>query len=158
MLQLVPKRSFGEALPRMWWVFFGEAIGSPWWARLLKPGFRHVSAACWHVETKRWVYFNPLRRGHLIEVYEEGEFPLLGLVEASTVTLRFTSEFGRTATPVFGHCVATVMALLGIRGRAFTPFGLFRDLRARGAEIVEAPPREVPLGQHGCPAAAAGRS
>lgn len=148
MLQLVRKRDPGDApLPRLWLVFFGEAAGPHWWSRFLRPGFRHVSAACWHVEERRWVYFNPSRRGLVIELYGEGEFPLGSLMRGSTATLRFASRFDRRSAPAVFHCVGAIKALLGIRSRAFRPYALFRDLLARGAETVDAP-READLGQH----------
>lgn len=156
MLRLVRKRHPGDApLPRVWLVFFGDAAGPNWWARMLAPGYRHVSAACWHVEEKRWVYFNPTRRGLVIELYGEGSFPFAELVRGSTATLRFVSRFDRTGAPAVFHCVGAIKALLGIRSRAFRPIGLFRDLLARGAEIVDAP-RGESLGQRFQQAADAG--
>jgi hypothetical protein len=142
VIRLVPKRSTSETpLPRLWLVFFGEAASPAWWRFLLKPGFRHVSAAAWYDEQQRWVWFNPTWRGTVIELYGPNEFDArMGqLASDATAVLRVRSRFDRAGAPAVSHCVGAVKALLGIRSVCVSPFGLFRHLLANEAEIVEVP-------------------
>lgn len=142
MIRLVPKRPVGdEPLPRLWLVFFGEAVTPAWWRFLLKPGFRHVSAAAWYDDQQRWVWFNPTWRGTVIELYAPSEFDArLGqLAGTSSAILRVRSRFDRGGAPAASHCVGAVKALLGIRSRALRPYALFRHLLDNAAEIVEVP-------------------
>lgn len=143
MIRLVPaKQRLPECSPRLWLVFFGNNDGCAWWARLLRPGFRHVSAACFYADQERWVYYNPLRTGTAIEIYTGDEFDArLGiLIAESTAVLRVVSRFERRATPAAWHCVGAIKALLGVRSCALGPKGLHDHLRAIGAEVVEVPP------------------
>lgn len=119
-------------------MFFSEPPGSYWWARFFRPGFKHVSAASWFDLEQRWVYFNPARPGTTILVIRSEEFgPLLAQLQASSrAILRVRSEQNRFRTPAAWFCVGALKALLGIRSRAFSPYGLYRDLVRRGAEPV----------------------
>jgi hypothetical protein len=142
MIQLVPKRSISDTpLPRLWLVFFGEAASPAWWRLLLKPGFRHVSAAAWYDEQQRWVWFNPTWRGTVIELYGPNEFDArMGqLASDATAVLRVRSRFGRGGAPAASHCVGAIKGLLGVRSCALTPRQLFRHLLANEAEMVEVP-------------------
>ncbi|MDO8596409.1 MAG: hypothetical protein Q7R45_07280 [Sulfuricaulis sp.] len=136
---------------RLWLIFFRESEYPAWWVwMLLKPGFRHVMAACWYDDAQRWVLFNPTRHGTTIELFESEEFGgRFGyLLKTSSVVLRMRSRLtDRQTTSAWFFCVGAVKALLGIRSRALSPRALMMDLVARGAEIVEAPDApEVPIG------------
>jgi hypothetical protein len=161
MIRLVPQlERLPEGSPRLWLVFFGNNDGCAWWARLCRPGFRHVSAAAYYADRERWVYFNPARRGTVIEIYEGDEFDVrLGyLMQESAAVLRVQSRFGRTSTPALWHCVGAIKALLGVRSCALCPKGLHDHLRAIGAEPVEVPSRVKPVRGRIDPAASAGGS
>lgn len=131
LVQLVPRRNPDAVIDRLWLVFFTEAEGAPWWARFLAPGYRHVIACAWFAEQQRWIYFNPSRRGTVILLYREDEFParLTQLMNSSSLVLRVVASQSRTATPFGWWCTGAVKALLGVRGFAVTPFGLARWLQ-----------------------------
>lgn len=158
LVSLVPKRDPNAVIDRLWLVFFGEAEGEPWWSRLLKPGYRHVGACAWFDDQQRWVYFNPARRGTVILLYREDEFPprLTQLMNSSSLVLRVVATQSRTSTPFGWWCTGAVKALLGTRCRAVTPFGLAQHLQDRGAEAVLMPcvaaaPTSSPPSGHGEP-------
>jgi hypothetical protein len=125
-------------IPRLWLVFFSEC-GGAWWTRALRPGWRHVCAAAWFDDQERWVVFDPSRYGIVVQVFRPEQFDLDGLLRSSTAVLRVGARFDRLNMPPWFFCVGAVKALLGIRSRALVPLGLYRDLLARGAEIVEVP-------------------
>lgn len=139
----------GAGRARLWLVFFGDGHLAPWWAWLLRPGFRHISAASWFADQERWVHINPCRTGTVIEVLRADEFGprFQQLMTDSAAVLRVPARAERHATPRSFHCTGAMKALLGIRSRALSPHGLYRDLLRNGAEIVQ-------NGQH---AEAAGR-
>lgn len=148
MIRLVPDLPrLPEGSPRLWLVFFGDADGTAWWAGLCRPGFRHVSAAAYYADRGRWVYYNPARTGTVIEIYDGDEFDeRMGLLmHTSAAVLRVQSRFGRRSTPAVWHCVGAVKALLGIRSMCVGPYGLYRHLRANGAEPVEVPNHVRPV-------------
>jgi hypothetical protein len=126
---------------RLWLIFFASPRGVSWWCRVLRPGWRHCYAACWYASEERWVVFNPTRCGIVIRLYGRDEFgaPLAAFLDESVAVLRVASRYERGTPPAMPWCVGQVKALLGIRSWAMTPFGLYRDLRARGAEVVEPP-------------------
>lgn len=134
---------FSGPLPRLWLVFFSDAHEGSWWRAFLRRGFGHVSAAAWYADAQRWVWFNPTWRGLVIEAAEAEAFGprFEQLVSSASAILRVRSRYERTGLPAAFWCVGAVKALLGISSRALSPYGLYRHLLARGAEIVEAPAR-----------------
>lgn len=142
LVQLVPKAiPSATPLPRLWLVFFSDTDSAWWWTRFFRPGFRHVCAACWYAGADRWVYFNPTRRGLVIDVLTDAEFGprFQQLIDDSEAIVRVRSAYVRREMPAAFFCVGAIKALLGARGRALTPFGLFRHLLATGAELVPRP-------------------
>lgn len=123
---------------RLWLVFFTEPTGAAWWARVLRPGFRHCYALSWYADQERWVEFNPSRTGTVIRLWREEEIAprLARLLDEASVVLRVASRSNRLNAPLFAFCTAEVKALLGVRSWAWTPFGLYRVLLRRGAEVV----------------------
>lgn len=130
-----------EPKPRLWLVFFGDTPRRAWWANLLRPGFRHVWAACWYEDQQRWVYFNPALNGTEIAIFSREEFPakLDFLLHHTSAVLRVASRYGRGAAPAIPWCVGSVKSLVGIRSAAVTPWRFYRALLARGAEPVISP-------------------
>lgn len=158
MIRLVPDipyTEFERPLPRLWLVFFLESPGAAWWGKIFRRGFRHVSAACWYDDQQRWVYYNPTRKGTVIELYGYREFDVrLGeLMATSGAIVRFASRHDRGCTPATWHCVGAIKALLGISGCALSPWQLFCHLRSLGAETVEIPARDPDIQQSATAAA-----
>lgn len=127
-------------LQRQWLIFFWDC-GPAWWARAFRPGWRHVTAAAYFAGAERWVYFNPASSGLVFDVQEGEAFQARyeHLMREATAVLRFASVHERGGMPAAFFCVGAVKALLGVRSRALSPAGLYRDLRVRGAKIVKAP-------------------
>lgn len=126
---------------RLWLIFFLEPDGPAWWARVLRPGFRHLCAVSRYDSADRWLYFHPARTGTSIQIFTDEQIKVVitDLLARSSVVLRVASRQERRNAPAMVFCVAEIKALLGIRSRALTPYRLYRDLIARGAEIVHQP-------------------
>lgn len=126
---------------RLWIVIFAEPTGPAWWARFLRPGFRHCYAVSWYADQERWVEFNPARPGTSIHLWKAEEFParLTQMFGEATAILRVASRAERGNAPALAFCTGELKALLGIRSFALTPYALYGDLIARGAEVVQAP-------------------
>lgn len=124
--------------PRLWLIFFGDTQRRAWWANVLRPGFRHIVAVSWYAAEERWVYFDPALTGTSIRIFtaEQGPAMIDALLAQSSAVLRVATRRDRGNAPLFAFCVGQIKALLGLRSWAFTPHGLYRDLRARGAEPV----------------------
>lgn len=124
---------------RSWWVIFidgGERLR--WWDLFTRPGFRHVAAVGYDSELKVWVIYDPLAPATRLEVVPDGPHidGLLGeLVSGGKVLRVIPKACRRIAPPMFG-CVGAIKALLGIRGGALVPHGLYRQLLRDGAEVV----------------------
>lgn len=131
--------------PREWLIFFCDGRGG-WWDLFLRPGYRHVVAVSLVWDLRAWLIFDPSRDRTEIRLVPDGpeaNEKIGELMHAATAVLRMApvAERGMGA-PIFG-CVAAVKALLGVRScRALGPWGLYRQLLARGAEVVEVPARE----------------
>lgn len=123
---------------RLWLVIFYETPERAWWANLLRPGFRHVAALSWFADQQRWVYFGPALKGTSIELFTADQAPAMfaELAEHAAAVVRFPARQDRFGAPPVSHCIGAVKGLLGIRSWALTPFGLYRDLLARGGEPV----------------------
>jgi hypothetical protein len=131
---------------REWLIFFSECRSTAWWARVFRPGWRHVAAAAYFAGAERWLYFDPVAPGLHVDVDDGEAFHARyeHLMRTSTAVLRFASQHERGAMPATFFCVGAIKALVGIRSRALSPRALYRDLLARGAEIVKAPD-EAPI-------------
>jgi hypothetical protein len=127
---------------RLWLIFFGDTPRRAWWANVLRPGFRHIAAMSWYAAEQRWVYFDPACSGTVIRILTADEAPALidRLLAQSSAVLRVASRHDRGNAPAVCFCVGQVKALLGVRSRALTPYGLYRDLLARGAQVVHPAP------------------
>lgn len=124
---------------RLWLLCFYDGETPTWWQKILKPGFRHVCACCYFADIGMWVYYNPTRRGTEIQVARPDDFAgrWAQLARDCAAILRFPSQADRNATPLSWWCVGAMKALLGIRSGALSPYQLYRDLRAHGAEEVD---------------------
>lgn len=156
LVQIVAKKTVpADPLPRLWLIFFSDADAGAWWAWLFRPGFRHVTAAAWFAGAERWVYYNPTRRGTIIDVATDAEFGprFQQLVQDSAAILRVRSGYDRGNAPAVTYCVGSIKALLGIRSCALGPWGLYRHLLANGAELVQRPSEDslVKFAASACP-------
>lgn len=124
-----------------WLVFFTPAPPG-WWSFALHPKFQHVAAAGYDLDTDTWCFVDPGRAGTVVTL-ERGAAAngLLGALAfaASPHVLRVTAEPRRRMAPPLMSCTAAIKALTGSRSRALTPRGLYRDLKAAGAEPVALP-------------------
>lgn len=139
MVILIEPKAPPLDLLRSWNVFFSDGERPGWLARLLLArGFRHVEAAAYFADQERWVFVVPSRRRMAVHVMREEESAgvYAAMVERASVVLRFDGRAARVEMPAVCGCVGAVKALLGIRARAFTPFGLFRHLLREGAETI----------------------
>lgn len=122
--------------PQFWMVFFGPGQNPGALARCLPRGWQHVCCASFQPESGMWVYVNPARdRTYILALTPDkfnGHFDYLLLT--STAILQFPAQDRRRFSPTWASCVGTVKGIVGIRSWAFTPYGLYRDLLALGAE------------------------
>jgi hypothetical protein len=107
------------APPRLWLIFFGEAGAGWWWTWFFRRGFRHVCAASWYAGAERWVYFNPVARGTVLEVMTDAEFGprFQQLIRDSSAILRMRTVHERSNPPAAFFCVGAIKGLLGIKGK-----------------------------------------
>jgi hypothetical protein len=139
LVQLVPIPRTVTPTPRLWIVFFTDADRAWWWTRFFRRGFRHVCAASWYAGAERWVYFNPVARGTVLEVMTDAEFGprFQQLIRDSSAILRMRTVHERSNPPAAFFCVGAIKGLLGIKSWALGPYGLWKELKARGAEPVK---------------------
>jgi hypothetical protein len=143
MMRLVPKSDVAE-----WLVFFGEGDAYAWWDIFTRKGFRHVAAAACDPGRRLWIVFDPTRSGIRIEVFgwdDPGIDARLGelLFATGGRYLRVKAGGARSRQPLLFGCVGALKALLGVRCAAVTPYGVFKHLRAQGAEIVDVGVRQT---------------
>jgi hypothetical protein len=126
---------------KAWHVFFGPATRP--WQYLMRRGFGHVLAAGYDPDHRMWIFFDPSRTGTMIQVMPEGpacaELYDTWVFGCRPHILRIVARSDRWICPPAFSCVGAIKALLGIRSRALLPFGLYRDLVARGAEKLYPP-------------------
>lgn len=130
----------GDTPPaRLWLIFFCDTPRRAWWANALRPGFRHIAAVSWSAAEERWVYFDPALHGTSIRVVTQDQAgPMFDrMLARSAAVVRIASRHERGNAPAICFCVGQIKALLGIRSWALTPYGLYLDLKARGAKPVE---------------------
>jgi hypothetical protein len=131
-------RTVTKPARRLWLIFFRESPHAPWWRRLLRRGYRHVTALSFYADAGTWVMYDPSYR-ITVEIYQSDEFVSLfdELEKSTSLILRIpSSSEGRTAPPFTAWCVGSLKGLLGIHCWAITPWQLRTALLARGAEIV----------------------
>lgn len=128
-------------------VFFSPAPPPISW--LMRRGFSHVMAAGYDLKLDMWVFYDPSRRATLITMHRPGPDcdRLLGIWARTCDphVLRVYPQARRHLSPPLFSCTGAIKALLGVRSWSLWPHGLYRHLRANGAEIVEVPRPEVPV-------------
>ncbi len=122
-----------------WYVVFVPA-NATFVHRLLKPGFQHCWAFGWDADAERWLVFNPGFDGIAVRALPEVRFPeLLAELCAERATVVLARSMGEPSTRlrIPATCVTAIEALLGLaRRRALTPWRLYRNLLALGAQTV----------------------
>lgn len=133
----VDQKSFPEIA--VWNVVFMDGERGGWWDVLTCPGYRHVCAFGFNMESNGWVLIDP-RRSHTA-VHCLSHDGLMEWLEAHdhriTETFRIGVDDGRKSTPWLGYwCTTSIKRLCGIACGAFTPKGLRDELVRRNAEPV----------------------
>lgn len=159
LVRLVPKPV--PTLRRTWLLFFCDGDRGHWWSRFFRSGYRHIRAMAWFDDAQRWVYFDPTGKGLHLEILPDSAVGARfeHLVSSSSAILRVRSDFGRGYFPAVFCCVGAIKSLIGIKSRALGPYGLYRHLVARGAELVERPSEDrLDVESPGSAAEVAGRA
>lgn len=144
-----------------WCVFFCDGGRYSWWDIFTRKGMRHIVIAGCDAGRRIWVIADPTRASMQFEIFgwDDPAVDLrLGVLlrAAGWRYLRMKAMDERVRMPALFGCVGAVKSLLGIRSRALLPRSLFRDLVARGAEIVRVEPEGArELSETGCPASSA---
>ena len=100
------------------------------WDFLTKPGFRHCYAMC--MTEFGWLVVDPLSSWLEIHVIKEGEGDMVAQAKSDPnscgvlVQRTMKREYLPRYLPM--TCVGVVKSLLGLKSRAFTPYGLYKNL------------------------------
>lgn len=135
-----------ECEPKEWFVVFSE--DSPkWWLRLLACGrFKHVSAFGKVERSGSWVFVDMwMNRTQIMVIGDwEADAAFAHYVQLGTI-VRFprllADERELNLRPGF-WCVPAVAHILGIRSCALRPDALFRQILAKGGEVIGSEGRE----------------
>jgi len=121
---------------KTWHVIFGEAQNPVWWQKLLKPGFRHVSALGYDLKGECWLYFDPGWDGITLRAATTGEADtIIAMAMLDGKMLQFDVQDNIVIKPrLFMTCVSQVLHLIGCNKFIFTPYKLFCALRKLGAK------------------------
>lgn len=129
-----------ECEPKEWFVVFAE--DSPkWWIRWLACGrFKHVSCFGKVERSGSWVFYDfHLDRAHVFVVGDWEADRLIGHYAGMGTVVRFPRLLADDR-PINLRpglwCVPAIAHILGIRSCALRPDALFRQILARGGEIV----------------------
>lgn len=120
-------------VPRWYVVFVGD--GSEWFHRFLRPGFKHCFCYGYDDVGERWMLVDPgFDRVAVVAMTFEEAGRLLKLVDDRGWPVVRVPVVGETVRRprLLLSCVSAVAAMVGLRTRAVTPWGLFRDLQKRG--------------------------
>jgi hypothetical protein len=100
------------------------------WDFLTKKGFRHCYAMC--MTDFGWLVVDPLSSWLEIHVIKEGKGDLIAQAKSDPLSsgLLVTRVMKRKYLPRYlpMTCVSVVKSLLGLKSRAFTPYGLYKHL------------------------------
>lgn len=143
---------------RAWFVSF-HTTSRRWWAPLVGR-YKHVAAFGYSEACRTWVWLDFGMAATKVLLLPAGAAAesLLGALTADASVLRMEAS-GRELRAVTGGawCVTAVKCLLGLRGGALRPDGLWRLMVANGATIVHArSPRTAGAGPAAASPAAAG--
>lgn len=123
----------------VWHVVFRESQTRTFWNLFTVPGYRHVAAYGYSADNDVWIVIDPGLTMMAVQVLSQNELTHWVGSHASRTSaiLRMKSDVSAHFTSRFGHsCVFAVKQLLGLPSGAFTPQGLFREMRKHGAEDV----------------------
>lgn len=123
--------------PVEWLVIFHPTAAAPWMNRFVPGRFKHVSALGYVAAAQCWVYCNFEVTGVRMEVCPgDRDKAWLGRRLAGCASLKMRRRHGVRGSVSAMTCVSAVKMLLGFRCSALRPDGLWRAMRAAGAEIV----------------------
>lgn len=126
-------------LIRSWHVVFRDSRARSFWNLFTSSGYRHVAAYGYSPDKGVWIVLDPGQDFMAVQVLNQDE--LAAWVEAharfTSAILRIDAGQGGHAASRFGHtCVTAIKRLIGLPSGAFTPRGLFHEMRRHGAEDV----------------------
>lgn len=119
------------------WIVAFEPADSVWWHRFLAPGFGHCWAFGFCQETGHWVWMNPAFERVMIGIATprlvEGWFDAMNVGRLRLVRVP-CQDVPAVRPRLLVTCAGAVASLLGLRRYPLTPWGLFRMVRAIGAQ------------------------
>lgn len=122
-----------------WHVVFRDNRMNSVWNFFTIPGYRHVAAYGYSPDKNVWIVVDPGRDCMTVQVLDMDELAAWVRVNGDRTSsiLRIDAKEGGYAASRFGHtCVTAIKRLIGLRSGAFTPQGLFHEMRRHGAEDV----------------------
>lgn len=126
-------------LVRSWHVVFRNSDTNSLWNLFTVPGFRHVAAYGYSPDNGVWIVVDPGQDFMAVQVLNPDELSAWVAAGAgrTSAILRIDTQNGGHAASRFGHtCVTAIKRLIGLPSGAFTPQGLFHEMRKHGAEDV----------------------
>ena len=129
-----------EYEPKEWFVVFSEKAPT-WWVRKLAFGrFKHVSVFGKVERSGSWVFHDIwLNRAQILVVGDwEADKALAHFIEHATIVRfpRMLADDHAVNLRPGAWCVPAVAQILGIRSCALRPDALFRQLLAKGGQVV----------------------
>lgn len=120
-----------------WFVAFVDAGRNLWWHRFAREGFRHCFMFAYDTVGERWIVFDPLVDGVYLRA-----LPSRGLDRVIEEIWRLNGTVLRAKCRghairrprLFATCVTQIVHILGLKGCAVWPHGLYRMLLRHGAE------------------------
>lgn len=135
-----------RALPYLdtWFVAFVDHGRNLWWHRFTRRGFRHCFAFAFDPVGGCWIVFDPTLEGFTLRAVPGAAIDRLvaavWAVDGRILKCRAEGRAPRRPR-LFATCVTVIAHLLGVRGCAVRPDGLYRLLRRRGARPAFLRPR-----------------
>ena len=123
---------------RDWFVAF-HSWTPTWWVRLIPGRFKHVCVFGYSVQARTWIFLDTSIAAMRVVLLPDGAAAqdMLAHWSANACVLKMRSRDGLKARLRFGlWCVPAVKLLLGLRGGALLPDGLWRDCLKAGATVV----------------------
>ena len=129
--------------PLVWYVVFCDQPWLFWWQRALRRGFRHVFAFGYDGDRAAWLLVDPCASGLVVSALTADEVTafIMAARTRNVRCLKVRRGDRRSSWPPLGpaSCVTAIAKLVGAGGCALSPYGLWRRLRAAGAEEWPAP-------------------
>jgi hypothetical protein len=123
-----------------WFVAFYPSCANRWLDRLVPGRFKHVNAFGWSENARTWVLYEVGLWGTRVFVFpagRAGERELSAWTETASILRLDRAEKQPGMWLRLGFwCVPATRHLLGLRGGALLPDGLWRDCLRAGAKVI----------------------